>query len=215
MNKTDLLFQMMQQPASYTENEWRDILADNECRELYTLMSKTQSAIDAAHADKEITEEMIDSEWQRLNSKHNLQISIFNSPLRKIAAMFVGVIILSGIAFAAIKWYTLPSSPKGGEEIVTTEDTVRTSAQLLKDSAEGPVVFDNVSLQKMLPEIAAHYGIKVMFQNDAARQVRLFFQWRPQEPMEKVVRKLNHFESIHLRLEGDTLFVSSTLSPQS
>ena len=60
MNKTDLLLQMMEQPQRYTTSEWQEILADEECRELYTLMSKTQSAVSAAHADETITEEMID-----------------------------------------------------------------------------------------------------------------------------------------------------------
>ena len=50
MNKNELLFQMMEQPQLYTAEEWQEILADDECRELYTLMSKTQSAIDAARA---------------------------------------------------------------------------------------------------------------------------------------------------------------------
>ena len=52
MNKTDLLLQMMEQPQHYTAEEWQEILADEDCRELYTLMSKTQSAIDAARADQ-------------------------------------------------------------------------------------------------------------------------------------------------------------------
>ena len=41
MNKTDLLFQMMEQPHAYTDQQWQEILADEECRELYTLMAKT------------------------------------------------------------------------------------------------------------------------------------------------------------------------------
>lgn len=42
MNKTDLLLQMMEQPQHYTAEEWQEILADEECRELYALMSKTR-----------------------------------------------------------------------------------------------------------------------------------------------------------------------------
>ena len=61
MNKTDLLLQMLEQPHQYTADEWQEILADDECRELYTLMSKTQSAIDAARADQEVTDDMIDA----------------------------------------------------------------------------------------------------------------------------------------------------------
>ena len=69
MNKTDLLLQMMEQPQRYTEEEWQEILADEECRELYTLMSKTQSAIYATRADQEVTDDMIDAEWQRLSDE--------------------------------------------------------------------------------------------------------------------------------------------------
>ena len=101
MNKTDLLLQMMEQPHRYTADQWREILADDECRELYTLMSKTQSAIDATRADEEITDEIIDAEWQRFRSEKQEAKSKKHSFL-KIAAMFAGVFFVSGITFAAI-----------------------------------------------------------------------------------------------------------------
>ena len=69
MNKTDLLLQMMEQPLRYTADQWQEILADDECRELYTLMSKTQSAVDAARADEEVTDDIIDAEWQQFRSE--------------------------------------------------------------------------------------------------------------------------------------------------
>ena len=47
MNKTELLFQMMEQPQLYTAEEWQEILSDEECREIYTLMAKTKSAFDS------------------------------------------------------------------------------------------------------------------------------------------------------------------------
>ena len=40
MNKTDLLLQMMEQPQHYTAEEWQEILADEECREIYTLLCR-------------------------------------------------------------------------------------------------------------------------------------------------------------------------------
>lgn len=71
MNKTDLFFQMMENPELYTAEAWQEILSDKECRELYTMMSKTQSAINATHAENDITDEMIDAEWQRLTPAHH------------------------------------------------------------------------------------------------------------------------------------------------
>ena len=107
MNKTDLLLQMMEQPQHYTAEEWQEILADEECRELYTLMSKTQSAIDAARVDKEVTDEMIDAEWQRLSHEKRKATGrrVSGNEVRsekysflKFAAMFVGILMLSGIS---------------------------------------------------------------------------------------------------------------------
>ena len=58
MNKTDLLFQMLEHPEDYSEAQWQDILADDECRELYTLMAKTKSAT----LSSQITDDEIDTE---------------------------------------------------------------------------------------------------------------------------------------------------------
>ncbi len=212
MNKTDLLLQMMEQPHRYTAEEWQKLLADDECRELYTLMSKTQSAIDA---DKDITDDMIDDEWKRLNTQTRPSFIILHSSLFKFAAMFIGILLISGIAYAAIhivRQYQKPETPQT-EQVATIKKPVNVSDTLRIDSTiVEPVIYDNVPLEKMLPEIATHYGASVTFQDDAARQLRLFYQWKPEYTIEKVVEMLNNFETLQLQLEGDTLFVSSTIN---
>ena len=114
MNKTDLLLQMMEQPQHYTAEEWQEILADEECRELYTLLSKTQSVIDAARANREVTDDMIDAEWQRL-SHEKREVKSEKYSLLKFAAMFVGILMLSGIAYAAIHIVSHYNAPKEQE----------------------------------------------------------------------------------------------------
>ena len=213
MNKTDHLFQMMEQPHQYTADEWQKILADDECRELYTLMSKTQSAVDAARADEEITDELIDAEWQRFRSE-KIEVKSDKYSFLKFAAMFIGILLISGIAYAAIhivRQYQKPEVPQT-EQTVTIEQSVKVSDTVRADSTTvEPVIYDNVPLEKMLPEIAAHYGVSVTFQDDAVRQLRLFYQWKPEYTMEKVVEMLDNFETLQLQLEGDSLFVSSTI----
>ena len=111
MNKTDRLLQMMEQPQRYTADQWQEILADEECRELYVLMSKTRSALDAARADEVVTDEMIDDEWQRL-AQPNSSLFTLHSSLSKIAAIFVGILMLSGIAYAAFHMVSHKETPK-------------------------------------------------------------------------------------------------------
>lgn len=216
MNKTDRLLQMMEKPQEYTADEWQQILADDECRELYTLMSKTQSAMDVAYIEETITEETIDAEWHQLTSRH-FMFSL--SKFRKIAAMLVSVIMLSGIAYAAI--HIVRQYQKPTNEIVTTIKTsnavTNTFVNLPADTiaAPQPVLYDNVPLEQILADVSSYYHIKVEYRDDAARHYRLFYQWKSEYSLEVFVEMLNNFEALQLQLENDTLFVSSSEGPQS
>lgn len=68
MKKTEQLLEMLEHPERYSESQWQEILADDECRQLYSLMAKTKGAFAADNADAEVTDEKIDAEWQRLSS---------------------------------------------------------------------------------------------------------------------------------------------------
>ena len=216
MNKTDLLLQMMEQPQHYTAEEWQEILADAECRELYALMSKTQSAIDAARANKKVTDEMIDAEWQRLNhEKHQGKYEKYS--LLKFAAMFVGILMLSGIAYAAIHIVSHYNAPKeqNTEDIKNSQPST-SSPQLAEPdtiAALQPKLYDNVPLGEIFEELSAYYNVKVVYQNEDAPRLRLFYQWKPEYTLEKVVEMLNNFEWIQIQTENDTLFIRTTAIP--
>ena len=210
MNKTDLLLQMMEQPHQYTAEEWQEILADDECRELYTLMSMTQSAVDAARTDKEVTDEMIDEEWQRLSSGQP------SFQLRKFAAMFVGILMLSGIAFAAIHIISHSDSHKEKDTVAVSDASLLTrQSPLLQDTiaAPQPKLYENVPLGEIFEELSAYYNVKVVYQNEDAPRLRLFYQWKPEYKLEKVVEMLNNFEWIQIQTGNDTLFIKTTAIP--
>jgi hypothetical protein len=224
MNKTDLLFQMLEQPHRYTAEEWQEILADDECRELYTLMSKTQSAVDAACADEKITDDMIEEEWKSFKIEELKRkdfnptiLQSFNS-MRKFAAMIVGILMLSGIAYAAI--HIVRHTTKVEVNLNSpTEDTryIKSHPQIVEnDTTTTPQqkLYDNVPLEQILSELSTYYHIKIRYSNEAARKIRLFYQWKPDYSKEKIVEMLNNFEWLQLELENDSLFVSSTVEPQ-
>ena len=70
-----------------------------------------------------------------------------------------------------------------------------------------PVVFDNVTLDSILPQIALHYGYTVSFRSDKSKPLRLFLTWNPQDSIQKVTNKLNLFEQIHIVLDEQTMIV--------
>ena len=208
MNKTDLLFQMMEQPKRYTADEWQEILADDECRELYTLMSKTQSAIDGAHANEEVTDDMIDAEWQRFRSE--------KYSFLKIAAMLVGILMLSGIAYAALQIVSQSNAPKEQDELITKSQPSTPGSQIsAPDTIAAPQskLYDNVPLGEIFEELSDYYNVKVVYQNEDAPRLRLFYRWKPEYTLEKVVEMMNNFEWIQIQVENDTLFIRTTAIP--
>ena len=206
MNKTDRLLQMLEQPQLYTAEEWQEILADDECRELYTLMSQTQSAVDAARADEEVTDEMIDAEWQRLAKSHTGMPTLL-----KMAAMIIGVLMLSGIAFAAIH---IISDHAGGEEnhggrpTIQQEDRPTQSVSVISsDTIHLTRIFENVPLDEVAVEIALYYNKVADIQNEQAHELRLYYKWNRKDDIESIVEDLNHFDHVNLTVEGDRLIV--------
>lgn len=224
MNKTDLLFQMLEKPEDYSDAQWQDILADDECRELYTLLAKTKSAAQSP----QVTDNEIDAEWQRLaQSSHKLAPSI---PLwRKIAATAAIVVALFGFTYATVstrffgieKIINKEETPNKEKEVATIENEP-TTKEILQDTEENtnentevvPAkteqrLYDNVPLEQMLTELAAYYHVDVEYRSEDVRSLRLYYQWEPDYSLDKVVEMLSNFETFSIHFEGDKLIVES------
>lgn len=226
MNKTDLLLQMLEHPHDYSAAEWQQILEDDECRELYELMAKTRGALDAAHACEQLTDEQIDAEWQRLESdmlevKHepsdehpHLRFSFSIGRFRRIAAVFIAALMLSGIALAAIHIVRQQAADKAkttaqemptaaSRQPIVPADTVRTDTAAVAET----VVFDNVSLDSIAKRIAAYHHLPIEIENDEARQLRFYYAWNQKDGLQEVVEKLNMFEHVTMVVENGKLIV--------
>ena len=228
MNKTDLLFQMLDNPDQYSEAQWQDILADDECRELYALMAKTKSAAQSSL----ITDDEIDAEWQRLiKSKQNHAAVI---PLwRKIAAAVAVMIALFGFAYAAIR-----TGFFGVDKIITSKETTHKMENVdsvatkdneaitqeisqnpeenIKESTEEataktePRLYDNVPLEQILTDLSAYYHVDVEYSSEDVRSLRLYYQWEPEYSLDKVIEMLSNFEAFSIHLEENKLIVESS-----
>lgn len=224
MNKTDLLFIMLENPDQYSEAQWQDILADDECRELYTLMAKTKSAAQSP----QVTDDEIDAEWQRLSqSKQNHATMI---PLwRKIAAAAAIMIAVFGITYAAVrtgffgvdKIITSKDTPHKVENVdsVATKENEATTQEISQDTEENtekapvktePRLYDNVPLEQILTELSAYYHVDVEYCSEDVRSLRLYYQWEPEYSLDKVIEMLSHFETFNIHREGDKLIVESS-----
>ena len=202
------LLEMLDTPEAYTEQEIQDIInRDEDTRMTYRMMVEGKRSSRQRQADKPID---VDAAWQRFNETHQPKQHGFS--WMKIAASFIGVLLVSGIAFAAIQIirYAQQNTPKTEEVINTSKPTnVIPTDTLTTDTtaAPQPIIYDNVPLEKMLPEIAAHYDAKVTFVNDEARQLRFRFVWNPQKGIDQVVSDLNQFERLTVTLNDNQITV--------
>ena len=202
------LVEMLDNPEAYTEQEIQDIInRDEDTRETYRMMVEAKRSSRQRQANKPVD---VDAAWQKLNQKSQPQQQSFGRI--KIAASFIGILLVSGIAFAAIQIvrYAQQNTPKTEEVIntpkpanVTPTDTLTTDTI----ATPQPIIYDNIPLEKMLPEIAAHYDANVMFVNDEARQLRFRFVWNPQKGINQVVSDLNQFERLTVTLKDNQITV--------
>ena len=202
------LLEMLDNPEAYTEQEIQDIInRDEDTRETYRMMVEAKRSIRQRQANKPID---MDAAWENFNQK--AQPKQHSYGWMKIAASFIGVLLVSGIAFAAIQIvrYAQQNTPKTEEVINTPKPANVTPTDTLTSdtiATPQPIIYDNIPLEKMLLEIAAHYDAKVTFVNDEVRQLRFRFVWNPQKGIDQVVSDLGQFERLTVTLNDNQITV--------
>lgn len=246
-----LLLSMQEHPEDYTDEQIAGIISGHpELAEMMEQLSLVKRAVIKQEAEKEPLP--MDDLWQQFSTAHASELEqlgrtvskktkktfAISSQVRKIAAVFIGIIITAGIALAAVhvvrniskkqqnhldRTVVIPKTKNnsqtevGQQEIADIEtipslqpqngisptDTIKTDSVRHNQ----PTVFDNVSLEKMFQEIAAHYHMDVEFKNDDQRQLRFYFVWNPDEPLDSVVKRFDRFESIDVKLNDNKITV--------
>ena len=197
-----------------TDEQLQQTLDDPQMRELVEQMAFAKRTF----KDEELqaVEPDVEGEWEKFAAKNfdegNETQHVY--PFKKMAASFIGVLLVSGMAFAAIHIVRMVSSQKAETVQVKHPTSYKPSTALAADTVKTdtmttmePVVFDNVPLEKMLTEIAAYYHAEVSFLNDDARQLRFHFVWKREDGLGHAIEKLNRFESLTVRLDENKIIV--------
>lgn len=146
--------------------------------------------------------------WERFQKAHVVAKS--ETTWYKIAAMFIGVIMLSGIAYAAISHFIMvEDKPKVTltERKPDIKKVEKTYGAEMTPTKKTPVIFNNVELQQIMQCVADGYGVKVEFKNKAARTIRFYLQWEVDDTLQEIIDKINHFEKVHLTLNEETITI--------
>ena len=173
-----------------------------------------------SHHDEDIdTSDIIDEEWTKFEAEHfkdgrnsNSSILHFFNSVKKMAALFIGVLILSGITYAAIHMISSnPQSEQVDQTVAVDKAQPSTINTQQSESADStiiqPVVFENAELSMILQEIASFYQCEVVYKKEKTKRVRLFFTWDKKQSLDQVVETFNKFERFHIAKENQKLIV--------
>lgn len=205
--KIKMLLDMQEHPEQFSEQELEQMLSDAEAQELMEATAQLKRAM--KNDEFSISEQEIEDEWQAFAANHLAE----QKPQRtwlKIAAMFIGVLFMTGIAFAAIhiiKQNTVAQEMKQVEQPVIQQPVSTGTVNNDTIAQTEPVIFDNVTLDSIAKEIADYHHIEVDLKNELAKQLRFYFVWKQDDDLQEVVEKLNMFDHVDMTIENGKLIV--------
>ena len=194
-DKIERLLDMIEHPEHYSEEEMQKILEDEETREYYNLIVKT----DDAYTKTDDVD--VEKTLQEFEAKH-----IHHFSWSKIAAVFIGVLLVSGITYAAIVFNRSSSEKQVSQKAETGRVITYTPAKSTEAETTDTIAtqkeqsFDNVELQTILNDISSFYKLEVVYHSDKSRHLRLHFHWDKTKDAESIVESLNHFENVNITL---------------
>ena len=151
----------------------------------------------------------VDEAWQQFAQQHIPSLRPVHT-WRKVAAMLIGILMLSGIAFATIHIvHQSHHEERPVTEVEKPQSAVTVSQALPTDTIvkSRPVVFDNVTLDSIAKDIATYHHLDMDLQNEQASLLRFYFVWNQNDSLQEVIEKLNMFEQVNLAVEDGKLMV--------
>ena len=214
--KIQLLLDMQEHPEQFSEQALQTMLDDPEVREL---MEATAQLKQAMMSDKNNVND-VDAEWQRFAQTHLTEQKPERSWL-KIAATFIGILMMSGIAFAAIHIIRNFSNTGIEPQKTIQETTIANPHQLPADTIKTDSIppkvvrYDEATLEQILTDMANYYGLTLNWKSEDAKTLRLFYIWNKQQSAVEAIRSMNSFERIRLELSDSILTADlQTSSPK-
>ena len=195
------LFDMLDNPAAYSEQEISDIVnSDEETRETYRLLVEAKRSSRWAQPQQPVD---VDAAWQRFEQRAYREKNVFFT-FRKIAAIFLAVVFLSGLAWAILPHFL-------SSKINTPQSVQVTAPSLTGRAGDGsPIRFDDIRLDSILSVVSAHYGKTVSFRSEEAKGLKFIMAWNPDSSLTSFIDGLNMFDGLQLTLQEDTIFVETT-----
>lgn len=208
----------MDHPELHDEEELKKMLDDSEIADIYSAMSRTSGAL------TDTTEPDIDKEWnafaeRNFPSHRRDGHAFFRSFMsRKVASSAIIAFATLSIVAAGIGISYSISNKKsvdvaGNKEHTDSLSLLQNSVVSVQDSESlgvmetSIVIFKDAAFSDVLEEISVHYGIPVVYENETAKNLHLFFQWDRSLSLAETASQLNNFQQIDIEVSDNSIMV--------
>ena len=171
-------------------------------------------------SDQEIGMPDVEQELARLKARRKDCASASEQhagiSLRKIAAILVAVLMLTGLSYAAVRtsFFTQAwDEDKAQVTDVTTIDADPTESIVyspeIKMVGDSVVLFKDFRLDSIMMQIDQHYQVTTRFADESVRGIHMLLKWNPKQPLDEVLNLLNGFERLKVYREKDELIIEN------
>lgn len=185
-DKMERLLKAMENPGDFTDEELEQLFEDEELRDCYNMAIKAEQGFRQRREQAELHPVVMHHVWL------------------KVAAVFIGLIMLSGITIAAIQYIRYIDD----KQTVQKPPVATAQPQPVVESnepADTLRTFENEELEDILSEIADYYHLRTEYRDDEIRHIRLYIKWNKMQSAEAMVERLNGFEKVNVILDKDLL----------
>ena len=206
MDKYELVLDIVEHSDNYTSEQLAEILSDPETEEIYNLLCKADTAVEA---NKEVN---VDAEWEVFSKRYAVRprnfFMWFGSRAASIAAIISTSVVAVAVTVAVIGHKAEQTADNGMEESAPSvaSDSITMQTDTVKVDVT-PIMFEDESLEAIMKKVAAVYGVEVVFRNKEVASLHLYYKLTPTLPLDEVVSQLNTFEQINIKRNGNTLTI--------
>ncbi len=221
--KQRIFLNMLDHPEKYTTKEIEALLADEEISSFAHNLAMTKRAM-KRHEEEDID---VNAEWERFAIEHSIPQ---RRNWKRIAASTIGIIFISGLAFAATVQLGILPFFNSKEEVeihpktphITATDSIKKAQAERKAVSDSlnrvllhktdsippqPIVFEDTSLKTIVDAIAAYYHVDVKVLNPVSTHIRLYFKWDRQCSLQQNIELLNAFDRVKVSYSDNTLTI--------
>lgn len=221
--KQRIFLNMLDHPEKYTTKEIEALLADEEISSFAHNLAMTKRAMNQ-HDEENID---VNAEWERFAIEHSIPQ---RRNWKRIAASTIGIIFISGLAFAATVQLGILPFFNSKEEVeihpktphITATDSIKKAQAERKAVSDSlnrvllhktdsippqPIVFEDTSLKTIVDAMAAYYHVDVKVLNPVSTHIRLYFKWDRQCSLQQNIELLNAFDRVKVSYSDNTLTI--------